>query len=249
MKMKWNVEDLIKSIPKNGLTDISFEQDDNFISCKLQGFRIQLLKVGENIYLTIFNDSDEDEDILDEKSIDIKSFNSLRNLIKSEYNKWKTIGKSVGNLSNFISIIKEEDGEEDYNQDKKFKNFQVNEYFPYNFDVGRRNSSGGFTQEEKSDLERLGAGEITNNSAIFKERNGLIVTITKSGPGTKKPYRASSNMNTKNSLGYATNVFLHDEWKPFLAKLDNFFKNNGSVPQLGDMKRINTDDDDYDNYE
>jgi hypothetical protein len=114
---------------------------------------------------------------------------------------------------------------------KTFESFKINEEVPFNHDVF---SSGigdiRWTEKEKSDLERLGADEITKDDAVFKQR-GFDVTIYKKISDGVVYYYATSNLS--GSFGHYENdwdnQYTEHSWIVFLRRLAEFTK-IGKVP-------------------
>ena len=112
---------------------------------------------------------------------------------------------------------------------KTFESFKINEEVPFNHDEFESSEISGneWTQGEESDLEILGADEITKDDAVFKQR-GFDVTVTKkvSDRTGNVYYQASSNL--PGSFGHDqddwNNVFKCDNFDSFLRKLANFTK-------------------------
>jgi len=115
-------------------------------------------------------------------------------------------------------------GEDSYS----FESLKINEEVPFNhgeFEESFGNS--GWTNKEESDLEILGADEITKDDAVFKQRGfDVIVTKKVSDRTGNVYYHASSNIS--GSFGHDQddwdNQFKSGNWDSFLRRLNNFTK-------------------------
>jgi hypothetical protein len=110
---------------------------------------------------------------------------------------------------------------------KTFESFKVNEEVPYNYSVGNEMTTVRWTEQEKSDLESLGADTIGKSDATFVENGGLLnVEVSKHRPENgKNIYRAKSDMSRKRNF----NTTSANDWESFLRELNKFMKSGGEI--------------------
>jgi len=124
---------------------------------------------------------------------------------------------------------------------KTFENFRVNEEVPYNFDAASDMLKVRWTEKEIDDLEKIGATNIKDNTALIDE-DDLVVFITKDRSG----YKINPNKEIKSfqygrmgtgegglpgvvdkSKKIPTNLVIPnniEDWGQVLRFLDNIFR-------------------------
>jgi len=97
---------------------------------------------------------------------------------------------------------------------KKFENFKINEEVPFNYDASIERMKIKWTEEELSDLKKLGASNIKDSSALIDE-DDLVVFISKEKSG----YKITPNKEIM-SFNYGLKPNLGGERTPDVSDID-----------------------------
>ena len=131
---------------------------------------------------------------------------------------------------------------------RKFESFKLNEDVPYDFEVGSTKGKIHWNENEKKDLQEIGADYISDNTATI-EHKGLIVTVEKifgsdsfSVPGQgvyshRRPDWQQYGWGSGKEFGYKISINQHlrkfsetfgkeirvRDWNSALRRIDNIF--------------------------
>jgi hypothetical protein len=109
-----------------------------------------------------------------------------------------------------------------------FENFKINEEVPYNYDYSDK-SKNKWLDDQKKDLENLGADEIGSDYANFNEPSGVVtIKTSKDGDNIKFSFKSDYNI-------------LNKKFKRLTNKITSY----GTFSKTGEYINVYLDNDDY----